>query len=115
MGEGSNAVTIVRLRFANRTYVAGDHILGAALSPLPLGEGQGEGIIQALEGQLQPVAFGIQEGALVIAVAGPAGAVQVFYFGAFEQLETGCHLVHRLRAAEGEGDMGQPQQRVRQS
>ena len=34
---------VVRLRFANRTYVAGDHISDAALSPLPLGEGQGEG------------------------------------------------------------------------
>ncbi len=38
-GEGSNAVTAARLRFANRTCVAGDHISGTALSPLPLGEG----------------------------------------------------------------------------
>jgi len=45
MGEGRNAVTAVRLRFANRTYTADDHITGAALSPLPLGDGRvrGEG------------------------------------------------------------------------
>lgn len=91
--------------------------------PLPLSDyaslieltrGQGEGIIQALEGQLQPVAFGIQKGALVIAVAGPAGAIQVFDLGALEQLEACRHLIHRLHAAEGEGKMGQPLQRVRQ-
>lgn len=59
----------------NLIDVAGDHILAAALSPLPLGEGQGEGSIQVLDGELQPVAFRVEEGALVIAVAGPAGAV----------------------------------------
>ena len=93
--------------------MAGDYIPGAALSPLPLGEGQGEGIIQVLDGQLQPVAFRVEEGALVIAVAGPAGAVQVFDLGALEQLETCRHLIHRLHAAEGEGKMGQPLQRIR--
>ncbi len=71
-------------------------------------------MIQALDGQLQPVAFRVEEGALVIAVAGPAGAVQVFDLGALEQLEAGSHLVHLLHAAEGEGEMGQPLQRVRQ-
>ena len=98
----------------NRIGMVGDHIPGAALSPLPLGEGQGEGIIQVLDGQLQPVAFRVEEGALVIAVAGPAGAVQVFDLGALEQLEARRHLVHRLHAAEGKGEMGQPLQRVRQ-
>lgn len=38
----------------------------------------------------------------------------MFHLGALEQLETGGHLVHRLHAAEGEGEMGQPLQRVRQ-
>ena len=85
---------------------------GAALFPSPWGEGNSEG---NLDGQLQPVAFGIQKGALVIAVAGPAGAIQVFDLGALEQLETGCHLIHRLHAAEGEGKMGQPLQRMRQA
>ncbi len=53
-GEGSNKVTFVRLRFANRTYVAdgiavnrtgvvSDHIPGAVLSPLPSGEGRVRG------------------------------------------------------------------------
>lgn len=74
--------------------------------------GEGEGSIQVLDGELQPVAFRVEEGALVIAVAGPAGAVQVFHLGALEQLEAGGHLVHLLHAAEGEGDMGQPLQRV---
>ena len=69
-------------------------------------------IVQVLDGQFQPVAFGIQKGALVIAVAGPAGAVQVFDLGALEQLEACRHLIHRLHAAEGEGDMSQPLQRV---
>ncbi len=82
--------------------------------PSPVGRGQGEGRSQGLDGQLQPVAFRVEEGALVIAVAGPAGAVQVFHLGALEQLEAGGHLVHLLRAAEGEGEMGQPLQRVRQ-
>lgn len=71
--------------------------------------------IQGLDGQFQPVAFGIQKGAFVIAVAGPAGAVQVFDLGALEQLEAGRHLVYRLHAAEGEGEMGQPLQWVRQT
>ena len=62
--------------------------------------------MRGLDGQFQPIAFGIQEGALVIAVTGPAWAVQVFHFGAFQQLEAGSHLVHSLRAAEGEGEMG---------
>lgn len=92
--------------------------------PLPLSDyaslieltrGAGEGSIQVLDGELQPVAFRVEEGALVIAVAGPAGAIQVFYLGALEQLEAGGHLVHLLHAAEGEGDMGQPLQRVRQT
>ena len=94
----------------SRTGVVSDHISGAALSPLPWGGG--EGIFQVLDGQLQPIAFRVEEGALVIAVAGPAGAVQVFYIGALEQLETGSHLVHLLHAAEGEGEVGQPLQRV---
>ena len=98
----------------NRIGMVGDHIPGAALSPLPLGEGQGEGIIEALDGQLQPVSFRVEEGAFVIAVAGPARAVQVFHLGALEQLEARRHLVHRLHAAEGKGEMGQPLQRVRQ-
>lgn len=89
--------------------------------PLPLSDyaslieltrGAGEGSIQVLDGQLQPVAFRVEEGALVIAVAGPAGAIQVFHLGALEQLEAGGHLVHLLHAAEGEGEVSQPLQRV---
>lgn len=72
------------------------------------------GSLEVLDGELQPVAFRVEEGAFVIAVAGPAGAVQVLHLGALEQLEAGGHLVHLLHAAEGEGDMGQPLQRVRQ-
>ncbi|MNV62319.1 hypothetical protein D3C71_1548620 [compost metagenome] len=39
----------------------------------------------------------------------------MFDLGALEQLEAGGHLVHRLHAAEGEGEVGQPLQRVRQT
>jgi len=78
-GEGSNKVTFVRLRFANRTYVAD----GIAVNRTGV---VSDHIPGALEGQFQPVAFGIQEGALVIAVTGPAGAVQVLDLGALEQL-----------------------------
>ena len=102
--------------------------IGTAYPYLPLEKGRGQsrwltGYLAewhhsnrplGLDGQLQPIAFGIEEGALVIAIAGPAGAVQVFHLGALEQLEAGCHLVHRIHAAEGEGEVGQPLQRVRQ-